>query len=140
MASLYELNYLYPAPSASGKHLLLSLVDTVSLNLATCFRHFISPSSSSSGPFLWFFHTRPSWYSYYINYSISNYPPSLLLLCLPYSMAGFYPKGFCGIVFGENNTVSFFHRTTDCDRILLQNRVEHTFNRRIKVVHIAMQY
>ena len=34
---IYELNYLYPAPSASGKHLLLSLVYTVSLNLATCF-------------------------------------------------------------------------------------------------------
>ena len=46
---IYELNYLYPAPSASGKHLLLSLVYTVSLNLATCFRHFISPSSSSPG-------------------------------------------------------------------------------------------
>ena len=57
-----------------------------------------------------------------------------------YSIAGFYPKGFCGVVFGENNTVSFFYRTTDCDRILLQNRIEHTLNRRIKVVHIAMQY
>ena len=41
---------------------------------------------------------------------------------------------------GGHNTVSFFYRTTDCDRILLQSRVEHTFNRRIKVVHIAMQY
>ena len=35
---------------------------------------------------------------------------------------------------------SFFYRITDCDRILLQNRIEHIFNRRIKVVHIAMQY
>lgn len=28
---IYELNHLYPAPSTSGKHLLLTLVDTVSL-------------------------------------------------------------------------------------------------------------
>ena len=69
-----------------------------------------------------------------------NNKVSALLLRLPHCIAGFYPKGFCGVVFGENNTVSFFYRTTDCDRILLQNRVEHTLNRRIKVVHIAMQY
>lgn len=65
---------------------------------------------------------------------------SALLLRLPYSIAGFYTKGFCGVVFGEDYTVPFFHRAADSDRILLQNRVEHTFNRRIKVVHIAMQY
>lgn len=36
--------------------------------------------------------------------------------------------------------MSFFHIATYCNRIGFQFGVQHTFDRSIKIVHIAMQY
>lgn len=54
---IYELIYLYPAPSASGNHLLLKLVYMVRMNLSTYFSNclnfsVLSLSSYFSNPYV----------------------------------------------------------------------------------------
>ena len=69
----------------------------------------------------------------------NNNQAGAFLFCLPNSFARTNTFRLCFIVLCEDYAVPFFHVTTYCYRIGFQFGVQHTFDRRIKIVHIAMQ-
>ena len=61
------------------------------------------------------------------------------LLCLPDCLPGRDPEGFCCVVFGENNPMSFFYRSADCHGFVAKAGVEHTFDAGVEVIHVTMK-
>jgi mitochondrial fission protein ELM1 len=63
-----------------------------------------------------------------------------LLLRLPYRFARLNPKRFGGVVFGENDSVPFLNIAAYRNALTAQAHIKRTFNGRVKVIHINVQY
>ncbi len=62
-----------------------------------------------------------------------------LLLGLPQSFAGLNSIFLCMVVLGEDDAVSVLNITANSHRLILQFHIQHTLDRSIEVVHIAVE-